>query len=83
VHAIEHIDNEELLMFIETLPKSIKYIYLESPLKNTINNWTGRNNAHVLESGWNDIILAFKSKGYNLVYGKDDVRCLQITPLSI
>jgi hypothetical protein len=77
VHAIEHISNFELIQFIATIPKSIQYIYIESPLKDDENNWTGRNNAHVLQFGWNYIIKLFESYGFKVIYNDGDVKWLK------
>jgi len=74
VHAIEHISTEELERFIKTIPSSVKYVYFESPLKNSLNDWTGKNNAHVLEMGWNDIVSCMRKKGFTLEYSKGDVK---------
>jgi len=74
VHAIEHIDNEELEKLINTIPESVDWIYLESPLRDDVCDWTGRNNAHVLTYGWNKVIDLLKKKGYDMNFSRDDVK---------
>lgn len=62
-HSIEHISDSELIELLKFI-KGIKYVILEAPIEDDINNWDNYLGTHILKMGWNPIIEIMKSYGY-------------------
>lgn len=67
-HTIEHMRWRELKSLFNNLPASVKYIGLQSPLKdNGGSNWRNYDGSHILEVGWDSIIAYLDLLGFGLI----------------
>lgn len=65
-HVIEHIKENEFVSLLYNLPSSIKYIALESPIRETDTNrdWARYTGTHILEIGWQELESHLAGHGF-------------------
>jgi hypothetical protein len=69
-HMIEHICWSELFKLIRWIPAGISTVLFEAPLPASDNNinWKGDHSSHVLEKGWEQIVVEMKNQMFSVDY---------------
>lgn len=73
-HTIEHIREKQLKRLFSKLPKSIKFIGLQSPLPEGPTDWTDDHGSHILECGWGKVKVMLEKRGFELFMEEGEFR---------
>jgi hypothetical protein len=69
-HVIEHLKWAELIELIKWIPPGIRTVLLEAPLPASDEdiNWKGDHSSHILEKGWEQVILLMERHMFSVDY---------------
>ena len=74
-HTIEHIKAKHFQKLILSLPSTIRWVYLESPLPLAVGrNWKDNFSTHIFEWGWKDVSAFLASQHFELNYVGRNIR---------
>jgi hypothetical protein len=72
-HMIEHIKWREFTEVIKWIPESVRTVLFEAPIQASGENinWMGDHSTHVLEKGWEQIVIEMKNQGFSVYHTEE------------
>lgn len=70
-HALEHVSSVQAELIIRNLPNTVKYCYVDIPLKPDATNWHNDTSMHIYDRSLEELIRVFNSCGFFQYFEKE------------